>query len=47
MGVAKYEALGIPYPLAGVEPMDPARAAGLRRQILVARAEEIRRRAGA
>lgn len=47
MGVAKYEALGIPYRLAGVEPMDPALAAGLRRQILVARAEEIRRRAGA
>jgi pyruvate formate lyase activating enzyme len=24
MGAAKYEALGVPYPLAGVEPPDPA-----------------------
>lgn len=47
MGVAKYDALGIPYRLAGVEPMDSARAVELRRRILVARAEEIKRRAGA
>ena len=44
MGVAKYEALGIPYRLAGVKPMDPASVPALRRQILAARADEIRRR---
>ncbi len=37
MGVAKYERLGIPYPLAGVEPMDASRARELRATILAAR----------
>lgn len=29
LGVHKYEALGIPYPLAGTPPMDPVRCAAL------------------
>ena len=37
MGVAKYERLGIPYALAGVEPMDASRARELRATILAAR----------
>ena len=34
MGVAKYEQLGIVYPLAGVEPMDKARVPELREAVL-------------
>lgn len=34
MGVAKYEQLGIAYPLAGVEPMDKARIPELREAVL-------------
>ena len=34
MGVAKYEQLGIAYPLAGVEPMDKARVPELREAVL-------------
>lgn len=34
LGVAKYEQLGIDYPLAGVEPMDKARIPELRRAVL-------------
>ena len=34
MGVAKYEQLGIAYPLAGVEPMDKARIPELRQAVL-------------
>ena len=37
MDAAKYERLGIPYPLAGVEPMDASRARELRATILAAR----------
>ncbi len=34
MGVAKYEQLGIAYPLEGVEPMDKARIPALRQAVL-------------
>ena len=34
MGVSKYEQLGIPYRLAGVEPMDKARIPALREAVL-------------
>ena len=34
MGVAKYEQLGLAYPLAGVEPMDKARIPELRAAVL-------------
>lgn len=34
MGVAKYEQLGIPYRLEGVEPMDKARIPALRKAVL-------------
>lgn len=42
LGRAKYERLGIPYPLEGVKAMEPARARELRKVALLARA---RRRA--
>lgn len=38
MGVAKYQALGIPYRLEGVPPMDASRLPELRRVVLLARA---------
>ena len=34
MGIAKYEQMGIDYPLAGVEPMDKERIPDLRRAVL-------------
>jgi len=37
MGVAKYQALGIPYRLEGVPPMDASRLPALRRTALLAR----------
>lgn len=42
MGRAKYERLGIPYPLEGVPAMPPARVPELRRAIVDARAKELR-----
>ena len=41
MGLKKYEALGIPYPLKGVEPMDKAQALTCRNTI-VKKIQEIR-----
>jgi pyruvate formate lyase activating enzyme len=43
MGEAKYEALGIPYRLAGVEPMDPGRVPSIRKRIMEARAAALGR----
>lgn len=43
MGVAKYEQLGIAYPLAGVEPMDKARMPELREAVLRGMREARRR----
>lgn len=37
MGVSKYEALGIDYPLKGIEPLSTARAQEARRVILISR----------
>lgn len=45
MGVAKYEGLGIPYRLKGVEAMDPARVPGMRKAIVDAMKTERGRRA--
>ena len=44
MGRAKYQNLGIPYPLEGVPAMSPARARELRAVALAARAERRRER---
>jgi len=38
LGVAKYQALGMPYRLDGVPPMDASRLPALRRVVLLARA---------
>lgn len=38
MGIAKYNELGVPYPLEGVEPMDAKKIPELRRIVLIARA---------
>lgn len=46
MAVAKYERLGIDYPLAGVEAMPPARVPELRQQVVVARSAELARLRG-
>ncbi len=43
MGVDKYEELGIAYPLEGVEQMDKEKLPALRRQALLARAQEVHR----
>ena len=46
MGAVKYERLGIPYPLAGVGAMPAGRVPELRRAVIDARAEELRRLRG-
>jgi pyruvate formate lyase activating enzyme len=40
MGVTKYEAEGLPYRLAGVEPQDPAAIPAMRKVVMDARADE-------